>query len=154
MDGVQDPVTLASAGNLSGNQIVIGAAPGPGFNNPWNGYIDDVSLFSRALTAAEVSNLYASSSVSNGVAGRVYRANATNHIFSDGFVGFAAANTLSGNTGNVIINGLANVSIGLNAGKQYYLGTSPGTVSTVPGSVIRKVGIATETSTLLITNIW
>lgn len=39
------------------NNLKIGAAPG-GSTNPYTGYLDEVSIFSRALTADEVTRLY------------------------------------------------------------------------------------------------
>jgi len=73
---------------------------------------------------------------------------------SDAFIGFAAANTTPGSSGSVIINGIVDGLSGLSVGKQYYLSNASGDISIAPGTVTRKVGIATSASTLLITNSW
>ncbi len=123
--------------------------------------LDEFGIWSKALSAQEVTYLYNSGvgqtmiSGGNRVAGQVYMASAANNGYSDGFIGFAATTTSANSVGDVIIGGLAqNISTNLITGKQYYLGNSSGIISTTPGTVIRKVGIAITTTTLDITNNW
>lgn len=70
------------------------------------------------------------------------------------FIGFASASATAGNTVSVFIGGEATGFSSLTHGGQYYLSNSTGAISLSAGSVTRKVGIATSSSTLLITNIW
>ncbi len=125
-----------------------------------SGLIDEVGVWNKKLSNTEVADLYNSGlgqtmdAGGNGVAGRAYGASATDRLYSDGFIGFAATTTSASSTGNVVIGGLANNISGVSAGKQYYLGNSSGTISLAPGTVTRKVGIGVATDTLLITNIW
>lgn len=149
-----------SAGSTTGFGLGFQYVGGGAFTS---GLIDEVGVWGKKLSNTEIADLYNSGSgqtmvpshPGNGVVGRVYRASATNNVYSDGFIGFSAATTTAGNPGNVIIGGLAtNVSTALSTGKQYYLGNSSGTLRTTPGTVARKVGIAVTTTTLDITNTW
>ncbi len=152
--------TAAANGPASMTAADIHLGSHPDLGRYFDGRIDEVGFWNRALTDTEIADLYNASSgqtmvtIGNGTAGLVYAAKATNHMFSDGFVGFAAATTNANNPGNVTIGGLAGNVSGVSAGKQYYLGTSSGTISLTPGIVTRKVGIGVATDTLLITNIW
>ncbi|MBU2249783.1 MAG: right-handed parallel beta-helix repeat-containing protein [Gammaproteobacteria bacterium] len=70
------------------------------------------------------------------------------------FIGFASKNISALASGDVIVAGEVNGLSGLTPGSQYYLSNTPGSISTVPGTNTRKIGIASSTTTLLITNIW
>ncbi len=157
-DGVLTKSGTATA-NTPGN-LYIGNHNGGGTG--WVGKIAELGFWNKVLSSQEITDLYNSGqgqtmipAMNNGTAGKVYAASAADHIYSNGFIGFAVATTTAGNVGNVVIGGITNsVSINLNAGKQYYLGNSSGTLSTIPGAVTRKVGIGINTTTLDITNIW
>jgi hypothetical protein len=54
LDGAQiDQITSAGATNMSTPAVHIGSD-----NDPWDGKVDDVRLYNRTLTAAEVKQLY------------------------------------------------------------------------------------------------
>lgn len=158
LDGVIK-ASPASSDNLSAtivnSAITYVGQFGPAAGTPTflAGSLDDLALFSRAFSPAEVLTLYNGSTINNGTAGEIYRANATNPIYSNGFIGFADSSISLGNIGNVVTGGVANVN-GLTVGKQYYLSNSSGAINVSTGITTRKVGIAVGTSTLLITNIW
>jgi hypothetical protein len=62
LNGAQSGATSTGlgtwTGNLSSTQTVIGNLNSSGTTNPWSGMINDVRLYSRALSASEISNLY------------------------------------------------------------------------------------------------
>ena len=88
------------------------------------------------------------------VGGNVSRASA---LLNDGrtknFIGFAKSTVSSGSPVDVVIAGLASLT-GLTIGNLYYLSDTFGAISTTPGTTTRKVGIATSSTKLLITNNW
>ncbi|MHC5185166.1 MAG: LamG-like jellyroll fold domain-containing protein, partial [Planctomycetota bacterium] len=63
IDGMLD-ISEQATGYISSDQlpVLIGAAP-DFYDRNWNGLIDDVRIYSRALTAEEISELYQSESV-------------------------------------------------------------------------------------------
>lgn len=73
---------------------------------------------------------------------------------SNTFLGFALASATAGNSVTTLLAGEVPGFTGLSLGSQYYLSNSTGLISTTAGSVTRKVGIATSTTSLLISNIW
>ena len=73
---------------------------------------------------------------------------------SDSFIGFALGTVTALETGYVVISGEATGLTGLTVANRYYLSDTAGQISTVAGTVTRKVGIAISPVSLLITNIW
>jgi|GEM_PF-6417756 len=69
------------------------------------------------------------------------------------FLGFALSTVSAGAAVTVITTGVMSGFSSLALG-QYYLNDTAGTVGTSPGTNTRKVGIALDTTHLLITNIW
>lgn len=61
VDGSQEGQLSAGLSNSS-NSLLIGRDPA-GFGAPWDGEIDDVRVYGKALTATEVSNLYNNGSI-------------------------------------------------------------------------------------------
>ncbi len=84
----------------------------------------------------------------------VMKASAANATTSNPFIGFADAAITAGNSGTIDLSGVASIFSGLLTGEQYYLGDTAGSVSSTPGTLTHKVGIAKNSSTLDITNIW
>lgn len=84
----------------------------------------------------------------------LYKADASTAATADGFIGFANSAIALGATGLVTLGGLISGMSGLLIGTQYYLSDIAGIISDSAGTVTRKVGIATSTTELLITNIW
>lgn len=71
------------------------------------------------------------------------------------FLGFATATATTGSQVPVVTSGVIMDQLtGLTPFGQYYLSDTAGQISTTPGTNSRKVGIATTTSSLTITNIW
>lgn len=70
------------------------------------------------------------------------------------FIGFALSSVGAGSLVNVQTAGIVSGLSGLAIGSTYYLNDTNGTIGTSPGTNSRKVGIAQNTTTLLITNIW
>lgn len=69
------------------------------------------------------------------------------------FIGFATAAISAGAAGTVAEVGETTMSA-LTQGAQYYLSDTAGAIATSAGTNSRKVGIATSSTTILITNIW
>jgi len=55
--------TVNAVSSTAGNSFNIGRFTGGGYY--WNGYLDEVALFNRALTSSEVSNIYSNKSYLN-----------------------------------------------------------------------------------------
>lgn len=86
---------------------------------------------------------------------RVSKANTTTSGWntnwkSNAFIGFSQSNYVLGDSASIALNGTDQHQSGLLPSSQYYVGSS-GAIA-VTGS--RKVGIATSTSEILVTNIW
>ena len=88
------------------------------------------------------------------VAGRIYRTSARNTGESNAFVGFVKFYTPFLKDVIVQLSGEATVFSSLTAGTQYYLSNTRGAIAIAAGTVTRKVGIATSSTALLITDIW
>lgn len=71
-----------------------------------------------------------------------------------GFIGFALKTVAAGDTTPVSVSGEVKGFSSLSTGTQYYLSDTAGAIATSAGTNSRKVGIATSTTTLLITNVW
>jgi len=69
-------------------------------------------------------------------------------------VGFALNAYALGATVTMVVGGLLSGFSSLTPGTQYYLANTAGTISTSAGSNTRKVGIAIDSTHLLITTIW
>ncbi|MDO8516326.1 MAG: LamG domain-containing protein [bacterium] len=155
--------TISASGNGNGAIDAFGIGGMPvGANNQTKSLIDEVGVWNKKLSNQEIADLYNAGNGQTMVpatgdrfAGKVYAASAMHHAYSDAFIGFAAADTAAGSSGDVVLGGIVdNVGNALSVGKQYYLGNVSGSLSLVPGGVSRKAGIAVSTTTLLITNIW
>lgn len=68
------------------------------------------------------------------------------------FIGFSLTNSTVGNPITVQYGGVVTGLSGLTAGSIYYLGNTPGTISTSAGTNTKFVGIAITTTSLLIIN--
>lgn len=88
------------------------------------------------------------------VSEQIVRATALVLAGSKGFIGFATSAITIGTTGNVTIAGEVSGLTSLTIGTQYYLSDTYGALSSSVGTNTRKAGIATSSTTLLITNIW
>lgn len=73
---------------------------------------------------------------------------------ANGFLGFSQAAYVLNASGSVATAGTDTHQSGLIPSSQYYLANTAGTISTTPGTVARKVGIAVSTTEILTTNIW
>ncbi len=73
---------------------------------------------------------------------------------SNTFIGFALASAAAASPVTVMLEGEMSGFSSLVFGTQYYLSNTTGLISSTAGSVTRKVGIATSTTALLITNTW
>lgn len=73
----------------------------------------------------------------------------------EGFIGFTSSVVSAGTATNVVMAGVyTGFGSVLTAGGQYYLSNTAGLISSVAGINTRKVGIATASTDILITNIW
>lgn len=79
---------------------------------------------------------------------------AANDTRSKAFIGFVSASYAAGATATVYTGGEITFLSGLTPTYQYYLNDTNGSIGTSVGTVTRKVGIAIDTTSLLITNIW
>jgi hypothetical protein len=125
-------VTSADTGKIFPSQALTGS-----FLLTYNGYGLTISL-SPATT----------------VDFRIDKTSASVASTSDTFVGFTQATINSGASGPVTINGVVSGLSGLQARGRYYLSDTAGVISTAPGTVTRKIGIALSPTTLLLTNNW
>lgn len=85
--------------------------------------------------------------------GKVYKssaATAVENCFS--FIGFAifGQNILINNTIRVQVSGQVLSFVGLTAGSDYFLADAAGTISTTPGTIVYKIGVANSTGTKLL----
>lgn len=119
-----------------------------------NGLIKVFDAGGSTWSGAGLSYDYQVKLTTTTVAGRVYRTSAATVGLFETFIGFAQSSTAQGAAAIVFIMGEVPSLSGLNAGSQYYLSNTKGAIANTPGSNTRKVGIATSSSTLLITNIW
>lgn len=99
-----------------------------------------------APTAAVIKAIATNPNITNNWATTTYR--------SKGFIGFALETFTAGNAGACVIGGQSTDQTSLTSFAQYYLSDTAGAVSTTAGTNTRKVGIATSTTDILITNIW
>lgn len=83
--------------------------------------------------------------------GKVYEANASSDDeFFRNFIGFLAETGSAGETKNIIFGGVIEGLSGLVVGDTYYLSNTSGAISNSPGSQSKKIGIAIDTTKLLI----
>ncbi len=75
-------------------------------------------------------------------------------IRSSAFLGFALSGGSAGANIPVVTSGNAPGQSGLYPFMPYYLSDSYGQIATTPGTISRKIGIATTPTALTITNIW
>lgn len=68
------------------------------------------------------------------------------------FIGFATISATAGNPITIQYEGVVSGLSGLTASSIYYLGNTPGTISTSPGTNTKFIGIATSATTLLLLN--
>ena len=85
------------------------------------------------------------------VAGYVYKTNATsNDEYANNFTGFAKESKGSVQAIRVDVSGINNNQSSLIAGLTYYLSSVAGTISSVAGTQSRKIGLAVDTTKILI----
>lgn len=84
----------------------------------------------------------------------VKRSNASALTTSSSFIGFASTSASAGAQVLIYVSGDVSGFTGLTFASNYYLTDVAGQIGTSPGTNTRKVGIATSTTTLVITNIW
>lgn len=140
-------------------------------NSPTNSYTQIATADSgQAFTSSSATVTYGSSPTSitviglkaftTPVGGYVYpssSASVTNGVNQNkytSFVGFANSSVGAGSSVSVSVNGVISGLTSLTPNSPYYLNDSSGTIGTSAGTNTRKVGIATSTTSLLITNIW
>jgi len=109
---------------------------------------------SMNVTSGTNTHLWIIVSFKNDTTSKIRKGSGTTARLSDAFVGFARSAITAGSTGYVDIVGEITGFTGLTIGSKYYLSNTAGAVSTSAGTVTRKVGIATSSTTLLVTNIW
>jgi hypothetical protein len=127
-------------------------------SNLWSGDSGPVYPQSQQTGTATTSGngsiiLIALAPVGTSVTPRAYLANAT-LTAQTAYIGVAQGTASVGGSITSALGGIDSNQSGLTIGSQYYLSNTPGAISTSPGSVTRKVGIAVDTTKLLITNIW
>lgn len=87
----------------------------------------------------------------NALAGLLYKTSAT--VTSDkvtNFIGFTQSSILSSVAGAVTIDGVAQVPSVISAGTTYFLSNTSGQISSVTGTVNKKIGLGLSGSSLLI----
>ena len=164
-------VTITTGGN---GRTVVGAVAGNtgisaptgsvyGFNTLTNGQLNTGD--SGALYPTQTATLSATSAGGNSGAisislvpvqpsftPRAYLTNAS--IAATAILyGIAQGSAVAGGTVNVAVSGVDANQSGLTIGTQYYLSNTPGAISTSAGSVSKKVGLASDTTALMIQNI-
>lgn len=155
-DGQIDEVriynSVVSAAQIAANQLerVVTGAVGL-----WHleNVLTDSSGNGNTLTNNNSTTFQPAFFLMTGDVNGVWKGDADFAGFTNPFIGFSTAAYSSGQTAMVVIQGEATV-LGLTQGKQYYLSNTAGGVSTSAGTNTRKVGIATSTTTMLVTNIW
>jgi hypothetical protein len=85
-------------------------------------------------------------------AGLLYKSNASANNEFMNFIGFATETATAGNSCLVSIGTINANQSGLSVGLPYYLSNTPGAISTVAGSVSKKIGLSLSATSLLILN--
>lgn len=90
------------------------------------------------------------------VAGQVCKTTAgnTSRARNQSFIGFATTSATANNSARIAISGEATGLSGITTGAFYYLSNTLGAIASSAGTVSRKIGIGTSTTTVLITNLW
>jgi len=141
--GVQYWIVLSRSGTLSAtNRYGVGVKLSGGSDKVYNG-----SAWAVLGTDTEIKLILTPAS------GEIAPSNSATAGYFETFVGFATKNSLRTSQCPVIIAGELTGKTGLTVG-HYYLSDSSGAIGTSPGTNTRKIGIATSSTTLLITNIW
>ena len=83
----------------------------------------------------------------------VFKASAASALTSSGFIGFAKMVCQIDEDCGIVIVGQFDGYSGLTQGTTYYLSDTAGQISSTPGTVSRKVGLATASDKLIILNI-
>lgn len=84
--------------------------------------------------------------------GKVYKCDARNATNVGRFIGFCFTNTTAGNQAPIEISGQTSTQTGMTASSPYYLSDTRGSISTTPGTVSKKIGLALSSTKLLILN--
>lgn len=134
------------AANLT-QQTITFTRSGSSGGNP-NGFYGAVSL--KPATTATLGQAINASSANVSS----YTTPTSLAIRSLAFIGFSVASASATGAIQVITAGVVAGLTGLTPFADYYLADSPGTISTTPGTISRKVGIAISTTQLLVTNVW
>ncbi len=146
-----------------GSQYITGATGGGhsaflgGVSNGWNGqYYGGQDIFSQTFTLS-------GSDTWGDIALGINTATSTIDVLpsstaatttASDFVGFTNAAAAAGASVSVVTGGALTGFTGLTLGSQYYANDTAGTFGTSPGTYSRKIGIASGTTTMLITNNW
>ena len=108
---------------------------------------------SSAAIAATAVVIHPLAALTYGAVNSSATAGVYNNFRTTAFLGFALNTVSTGQVLNLATNGIVS-GLSLTPLAQYYLGNSNGTIGTSAGSVSRKIGIAIDSSNLLITNVW
>jgi hypothetical protein len=112
----------AMTGTMSSNAGIGHIGNSPALNRPWNGYIDDLRIYNRVLTAADVTMLYngGQRTVANGsqtlsaaltaasdlvIAGGTFDVSASNYAVNVGGSFYNFGGTFTPRSGTVTLNG-------------------------------------------------
>lgn len=125
--------------NSSGRKI-YGVSDSLGFISSNSG--SSWSTFGRLDSTIRASGL---------VAGKIYKANASvPNIYSENYFGIAGEDIISNEEGVFHTNEIVNIFTGLIPGSIYYLSNTDGQISTTPGTIPIKIGIAISDTELLL----
>lgn len=114
----------------------------------------DTGSSSNSGTSWSASNGKIQYSISeiDSVSGQIFKSSATGSTNRQNFIGFAPAAVSASAVGTAYVSGVMTGLSGLSPGAQYYLSDTKGAISTTPGMVSKKVGIALSATSLLILN--
>ncbi len=86
--------------------------------------------------------------------GRAFRTSGSMADFAPDFVGFSTGSYATGTTATISVAGTQTGLSGLTAGLNYYASNATGTISTIPGTFVKKVCKALSATSCLISSGW
>lgn len=89
-----------------------------------------------------------------GTPGRVFRTSGSVAESTPDFVGFSTGSYATGTTATISVAGTQTGFSGLTAGKNYYVSNATGTISTITGTVVKKICKALSATSCLISGGW